>query len=85
MAVRPKGTDRDRVVSGVEAEIEKLIPLIQDIFYGFEDEHTIEEQIGLKLQQRNQFLAVAESCTGGQIAQMSSYEKPPGHPVSRLR
>ncbi len=63
-----RGENRETVIGGVDAEIEKLLPHIQDIFFGFEDEHTIEEQIGLKLLQRGQFLATAESCTGGQIA-----------------
>ncbi|MBT8258716.1 MAG: nicotinamide-nucleotide amidohydrolase family protein, partial [Bacteroidia bacterium] len=65
-----KGEDKEQVEAGVEAEIKKLIPLIEDIFHGFEDEHSVEEQIGQKLMERQQSMATAESCTGGQIAQM---------------
>ncbi|MBT8271514.1 MAG: competence/damage-inducible protein A [Bacteroidia bacterium] len=63
-----KGFDKDTIISAMTAEIDKLLPLIEDIFFGYEEEHSIEEQIGLKLLDRGQTLAVAESCTGGEIS-----------------
>jgi nicotinamide-nucleotide amidase len=57
----------------VEAEIEKqvalLLPQIQDIFTGFEEDKSIEAVIGVQLTEMGKTLSIAESCTGGYIAQ----------------
>ncbi|MBT8253036.1 MAG: competence/damage-inducible protein A [Flavobacteriaceae bacterium] len=64
-----KGPDKEIIHKAVEAEIEKLLPFIEDIFVGFEKEGSIEQQIGKILVDKNMTLSTAESCTGGQIAQ----------------
>ena len=64
-----KGNDRDLITNEVTKQIEKLIPLIEDIFVDFEDESTIEATIGKLLTSKGKTLATAESCTGGKIAE----------------
>ncbi len=65
-----KGFDRVAIENEVNNQIEKLLPLIEDDFFGFEDDDdSIEVVIGKQLENLNQTLAVAESCTGGKIAQ----------------
>ncbi len=65
-----KGFDKDIIENEVDQQIEKLLPLIKDEFFGFEDDDdSIEVVIGKQLVKLKQTLAVAESCTGGKIAQ----------------
>ncbi|MEK9613608.1 MAG: competence/damage-inducible protein A [Flavobacteriaceae bacterium] len=52
----------------IDTQIEKLRPLIEDIFVGFEEETSMEAQIQYRFITQNKTLAVAESCTGGEIA-----------------
>ncbi len=60
--------DKMKVEIRVQSAIDTLLPLIQDIFVGFEDNQSIETIIGDILTKRNQTLSLAESCTGGAIA-----------------
>ena len=53
-----------------------LLPLIKDIFVGYEDDSMFEEKIQSEFLSRNLSLAIAESCTGGEIA--SRLTKIPG-------
>ncbi|RLD30010.1 MAG: competence/damage-inducible protein A [Bacteroidetes bacterium] len=65
-----KGFDEEKIRKEVEKQISIVIPLIQDIYVGFEDEETsIELKIGKQLTQLGKTLSVAESCTGGMIAE----------------
>ncbi len=61
--------DKQLVELKVQKAIDDLLPLIQDIFVGFEDDQSIETIIGELLVQKNQTLSLAESCTGGAIAE----------------
>ena len=63
-----KGSDQALLDQRIDAEIEKLYPLIGDIIMGFEEEASIEEQLQAQFIKTNNTLAVAESCTGGKIA-----------------
>jgi len=63
-----KGIDAALLHSQVDAEVAKLRPLIEDVYYGEEEEEPIEVLIGKQLQKQGQTLALAESCTGGLIA-----------------
>jgi len=65
-----KGTDRESLQRLVNAEAQKLYPLIGDIIYGEEEDETIEAGIGQLLTQKGMTLATAESFTGGKIAQL---------------
>jgi nicotinamide-nucleotide amidase len=64
-----KGPDYTELLDSIEAECEKLYPLINDIMFGLEDEETIEEVIAKLLTKRNLTVATAESFTGGKIAE----------------
>jgi nicotinamide-nucleotide amidase len=57
------------VVAEMEKQIALLLPQIQDIFVGFEEDHSIEAIIGKRLTELGKTLATAESCTGGKIAE----------------
>ena len=62
------GINRNEVANKIESEIQKLLPLISDIFVGFEEDNSIEKIIGSKLVKLNKTLSIAESCSGGGLA-----------------
>lgn len=64
-----KGFDKPAIIKGVDAQIETLLPLINDIFVGYEEQSSIEQIIGNQLVKLGKTLSVAESCTGGKIAE----------------
>lgn len=61
------GNNDDILKALITKEIEKLIKLIPQYIYGYDDE-TLEEIIGKLLLDKSQTLAIAESCTGGFIS-----------------
>lgn len=63
-----KGPDLRVISARIEEQINLLLPQIEDIFMGFEEEASIEEQIQKKYIANGFSLALAESCTGGEIA-----------------
>ena len=63
-----KGAVLDTLKKQVDEQIEKVIPLIQDIYFGTEEDQSIEFLIADKLNQLGNTLSCAESCTGGAIA-----------------
>lgn len=65
-----RGADEAFLKSSIDAQAEKLKDLIGDIIVGFDEDETIEVVLGRLLKQKGKTLAVAESCTGGKIAQM---------------
>lgn len=71
-----KGPDEAEINQRIDAQIATLLPQIQDIFMGFEEEASIEEQLQNKFVANNLTLCLAESCTGGEIA--SRITKIPG-------
>jgi nicotinamide-nucleotide amidase len=64
-----KADDKAMVIAEMNKQIADLMPQIQDIFVGFEEDHSIEALIGKKLTELGKTLAVAESCTGGKISE----------------
>ena len=64
-----KGYDKESIHNAVDRQIDALQPLIGDIIYGMENDHSIEAIIGAMLKEKGMTLAVAESCTGGKIAE----------------
>ncbi len=64
-----RGNDKELLESTIEDRIQELHSLIGDIIVGYEEDDTIEKRIGNLLVQKGKTLAVAESCTGGKIAQ----------------
>ena len=65
-----KGNNKDKIEAEVASQIQSLLPLIKDVFVGFEEEDTIQTIIGKKLVEQSNTLSVAESCTGGKIAEL---------------
>ncbi|MFT4543569.1 MAG: nicotinamide-nucleotide amidase [Bacteroidia bacterium] len=61
------GKDEKSLKSKLQIEADKLIQLIPDLVYGFDDD-TIENVVGELLRKKNLTVATAESCTGGLIA-----------------
>ncbi|WCO00942.1 competence/damage-inducible protein A [Psychroserpens ponticola] len=64
-----KGNDRVTVEAEIKKQTEKLLPQIEDIFVGFEEDLSIESIIGKYLTEIGQTVATAESCTGGLLAE----------------
>lgn len=65
-----KNSNKDKLNSLMENCYQELSSLVEDITLGEENSSSIEETIGKLLTAKNQTLATAESCTGGNIAQM---------------
>jgi len=65
-----KGFDESKIKDEVANQIKLLLPQIKDIFVGFEEEeHSLEQIIANKLTDMGLTLAIAESCTGGKLAE----------------
>lgn len=64
-----RGSDEQVLSNAIEQNIKSLHKLIGDIIVGYESEDSIESLIGKKLVAKGKYLAVAESCTGGRVAQ----------------
>ncbi|MDO7173791.1 competence/damage-inducible protein A [Mariniflexile sp. AS56] len=65
-----KGFNVQEVIDGVQKELDKVLPLIKNEFAGFEEEDgSVEVVIAKQLNKLGKTLAIAESCTGGMIAE----------------
>lgn len=69
------GSDEEQLRKDVDAEIEKVLPLIGASVFGF-DNDDLEVAIGKELKKRGLTVSAAESCTGGYISHM--FTKVPG-------
>jgi nicotinamide-nucleotide amidase len=65
-----RGDNEAILTDSILKEVEKLEPLIGDIIVGYDEEETIEVVVGKVLVKNELTLSVAESCTGGKIAQL---------------
>ena len=68
LRISGKGPDRKSINDKIDKEINKLLPLIKDIFVGYEDVSSFEEKIQEQFLLKNKTLSLAESCTGGEIS-----------------
>ncbi|WP_370476747.1 competence/damage-inducible protein A [Tamlana flava] len=65
-----KGFDEVQLKNEVQKQIDKVIPYLKDEFAGFEDEEgSVEIVIAKQLTKLGKTLAIAESCTGGAVAE----------------
>ncbi len=63
------GEDRLKIEEQIEVQVKKLIPLIEEHIFSFENEE-IEKSIGKILNESETSLSVAESCTGGYLSHL---------------
>ncbi|WP_054851542.1 competence/damage-inducible protein A [Olleya sp. ITB9] len=65
-----KGEDEAVLAKDIEIQVEKILPLIQDIFVGFQNYNEgLELIIAKQLAKMGKTLALAESCTGGKLSE----------------
>jgi len=64
-----KALDKEILETEIQKQVDTLIPQIEDVFVGFEEDKSIEAIIGSQLTEIGKTIAIAESCTGGKIAQ----------------
>ncbi|GAA4105949.1 competence/damage-inducible protein A [Aquimarina addita] len=64
-----RGVDEDLLKETIDKKTIELHGLLGDIIVGYEDNESIELMIAKRLTSLGKSLAVAESCTGGKIAQ----------------
>ncbi len=65
-----KGFNKQTIEVEMEKQVKQLIKYVEDIFIGFEEDESIQSIIGKKLTEQSKTLSVAESCTGGKIAEL---------------
>ena len=65
-----RGSDETVLRGAIEAEAEKLKAIIGDIIVGYDEDEVLEAVLGKLLTERGLTIAVAESCTGGKLAQV---------------
>ncbi|WP_282031502.1 competence/damage-inducible protein A [Winogradskyella eximia] len=61
--------DKKELEDEIQNQVNLLLPQINDVFVGFEEDESIEAVIGKQLTKLGKTLAIAESCTGGRIAE----------------
>jgi len=64
-----KGFNNEEIAAEMDSQTKELLTYIEDIFVGFEEDESIEVIVGKKLSEQKKTLSVAESCTGGKIAE----------------
>jgi competence/damage-inducible protein CinA-like protein len=64
-----KGKDHVKLMESVNILMEELRKKLEDIAVGYEDETSVVNRIGELLMERGKTLSLAESCTGGAIAE----------------
>ncbi|WP_299766619.1 competence/damage-inducible protein A [uncultured Dokdonia sp.] len=63
------GAVKEDVDAAMEAQLEKLVSLVDDIFVGYEENGPLEVLVGEALTAQGKTLSIAESCTGGSVVQ----------------
>ncbi|MFY7671463.1 competence/damage-inducible protein A [Tenacibaculum sp. MEBiC06402] len=63
-----KGANLEELRKMLLKKVNELLVLVDDIFVGYEDEGTIESQVGKFLKSKELTICTAESMTGGKIA-----------------
>ncbi|MCU0339914.1 MAG: competence/damage-inducible protein A [Spirosomaceae bacterium] len=61
------GNDLAQLQAETQAEVEKVLPLIEKHVFGYDDDE-LETVIGRLLKEHNATIATAESCTGGYVS-----------------
>lgn len=64
-----KGASKEEVEKAIDTQIESLHAIIKDVIVGYDDGETLAAAIHKKLTQESKTLALAESFTGGKLAE----------------
>lgn len=64
-----RGTNKELLEKSIAENVQSLSQIIGDIIVGYDEGETIEVVLGKQLAQKGKTIAIAESCTGGKIAQ----------------
>lgn len=64
-----QGTDENKIALEIQKYADKIVKLVPDLVFGFDDV-SMEEVVGQYLIEKRKTLATAESCTGGYIAHL---------------
>lgn len=64
-----KGSQEELLIKEVDRKMAELWELLKDIAVGYEDDTNMVLQIGKLLNKQNKTLSIAESCSGGAIAE----------------
>lgn len=64
-----KGDFKEVLEGEIGKQMDGLMPLIKDLYFGLEEENALEVALAKLLADSNQSIAVAESCTGGKLAE----------------
>lgn len=64
-----KGPDESQLKKEVDAQMNVLHAIVEDIAVGYEHETSVTQRIGELLMEQHKTLSLAESCTGGALAQ----------------
>ena len=65
-----RGTDKEFLEKSIDENVTSLTEIIGDIIVGFDDDETLETVVGRLLKKQKKTISTAESCTGGNIAQL---------------
>ena len=65
-----KGDIKDVLEREISRQMDGLMPLIQDLYFGLEEENALEVTLAKLLTDSDQTISVAESCTGGKLAEI---------------
>jgi len=63
------GKDKETLKAENQAQVNQVLPLIQDYVFGYDDDE-METVVGRLLKEQGQTVATAESCTGGYVSHL---------------
>lgn len=64
-----KGDFKEVLEGEIAKQMDELMPLIKDLYFGLEEENALEVALAKLLADSNKSVSVAESCTGGKLAE----------------
>lgn len=64
-----RGEDKELVEREMQKQIALLLPQIEDVFVGYEENGALEAIVAKQMTEKGLTLSIAESCTGGALAE----------------
>ncbi len=59
--------EEQRIKKTMQDQLDKIIPLLEGVFVGYENDGVYEQLIGEQMVANSKTIAIAESCTGGEL------------------